>query len=145
MTDMSATIESPEELVALLSTPAADIVYHLDDIAEMISVSRPEVWEAFATAWTVQGAEWKTVASMIIDKLSPTQNLVLLRAVVESLREEDARLTASLVSQLGVEHIGGHVPAVLAGLERSWHEFPNLRDYISVCAKAGNLPLWIGA
>ena len=144
MTDMIDSLSSAE-LIALLSPPAADIVYHLDDIAEQISASRPEIWQDFAAHWSEQDSAWKSTAEMIIDKLTYVQKSTLLRAVIESTHEEDARVAANLVSQLGHSHIGGLAPSVVSHLERSWREFPGLRDYISVCAKAGGLPIRVGA
>jgi hypothetical protein len=141
---MIDSLSSADELITLLSCPAADIVYHLDDIAEQISASGPEIWEDFSENWSEQDSAWKSTAEMIIDKLTETQKAILLRAVIECTYEEDARVAANLASQLGHSNIGGLVPSVVSHLERSWGEFPDLRDYISVCAKAGGLPIRVG-
>ncbi|MCC4591351.1 hypothetical protein LL974_09425 [Xanthomonas campestris pv. cannae] len=138
-------MNTSEEITALLAPPVDELVYHLDDIAGQIAAAPLETWEAIAALWSMQGADWKSCASMIIDRLDSSRKAILLREIIGSQAEENAALAANLVSQIGQAQIGDWQPLVVTYLERSWHEFPALRDYVVICSKAGGLNLRVGA
>ena len=142
---MTLSMNASEEIIALLAPPVDELVYHLDDIAGQIAEAPLETWEATAALWSMQGADWKSCASMIIDRLDSARKAILLREIIVSQTMEDTALAANLISHIGQGQIGDWQPLVVTYLERSWQEFPTLRDYIVICSKAGGHNLQVGA